>query len=94
MNTDHFDHDYLFKVLLIGDTNVGKTSIVTKITDNDFTNQSKLTIGVDLRIHNFKLANKNIKMQIWDTAGQERFEAITQAYYRGAHGVYLCFNFK
>lgn len=87
------EHDYLFKVLLIGDSGVGKTCLLLKFTDDVFQTSYISTIGVDFRIKTIKLDDGKIaKLQMWDTAGQERFRTITSSYYRGAHGVIIVFD--
>lgn len=86
------EHDYLFKIILIGDSGVGKTSLMKRYTDHVFTKSGSSTIGVDFKIKTVTLNSKKIKLQIWDTAGQERFRAIVAHYYRGAHGIFLVFD--
>lgn len=86
------DYDYLFKILLIGDSGVGKTSILLRFTDDSYSESFLSTIGVDFKIKTFEYHNKMIKLQIWDTAGQERFRTITSSYYRGAHGIIVVFD--
>ena len=85
-------YDYLFKILIVGDSGVGKSALLFKFTDNEFLNTSIPTIGVDFRIKTIFLNNKYIKLQLWDTAGQERFRSIISSYYRGAHGVLILFD--
>ena len=86
------DYDYLFKFLLIGDSGVGKSTLMTKICDETFSEEHISTIGVDFKIYTDTIDDKVCKLQIWDTAGQERFRVITSSYYRGAHGIFLCFD--
>jgi Ras-related protein Rab-1A len=86
------EYDYLFKILLIGDSGVGKSSILHRFTDDTFSESYLSTIGVDFKIKTIELDGKYIKLQIWDTAGQERFRAITKSYYRGAHAVIIVFD--
>ena len=86
------EYDYLFKVLLIGDSGVGKSSLLLKFTDRVFTDHYISTIGVDFKIQTLQLDDKIIKLQLWDTAGQERFRTITTSYYRGAHGIIIVFD--
>lgn len=86
------DYDYLFKLLLIGDSGVGKSSILSSFVDNTFTDTHVSTIGVDFKISAIELENKIIKLQIWDTAGQERFKTVTTSYYRGAHGIIVVYD--
>jgi Ras-related protein Rab-1A len=86
------EYDYLFKVLLIGDSGVGKSSLLLKFTDRVFTDHYISTIGVDFKIQTLQMDDKIIKLQLWDTAGQERFRTITTSYYRGAHGIIIVFD--
>jgi Ras-related protein Rab-1A len=78
--------------LLIGDSGVGKSSLLLKFTDRVFTDHYISTIGVDFKIQTLQLDDKIIKLQLWDTAGQERFRTITTSYYRGAHGIIIVFD--
>ncbi|XP_076810798.1 ras-related protein Rab-10-like [Clavelina lepadiformis] len=80
------------KLITIGDTNVGKTSVSTRFTDNQFSYESFNTIGIDFRIKMMNVNGKYVKVQIWDTAGQERFRSITTEYYRGAKGVIFVYD--
>eukprot|EP01089_Gocevia_fonbrunei_P013873 TRINITY_DN365_c0_g1_i1.p1 TRINITY_DN365_c0_g1~~TRINITY_DN365_c0_g1_i1.p1 ORF type:complete len:222 (-),score=50.51 TRINITY_DN365_c0_g1_i1:93-758(-) len=86
------EYDYLFKVVLIGDSGVGKSNLLTRFTRNEFNLESKATIGVEFATRSIKCDDKTIKAQIWDTAGQERYRAITSAYYRGAVGALLVYD--
>jgi len=86
------EYDYLFKVVLIGDSGVGKSNLLSRFTRNQFNLESKSTIGVEFATRSIKCDNKTIKAQIWDTAGQERYRAITSAYYRGAVGALLVYD--
>lgn len=86
-------YDYIFKVLLLGDSSVGKTCFLLRYSDDTFVENHISTIGLDYRLKMINLSdNKIIKMQIWDTAGQDRFRAITKNYYKGAHGIILMFD--
>ena len=85
-------YDYLFKVVLIGDSGVGKSNLLSRFTRNDFTLESKSTIGVDFATRALEIDGKSVKAQIWDTAGQERYRSITSAYYRGAVGALLVYD--
>ena len=85
------EYDYLFKVVLIGDSGVGKSNLLSRFTRNEFNLESKSTIGVEFATKSIQTEGKTIKAQIWDTAGQERYRAITSAYYRC--GVIFVFNF-
>jgi Ras-related protein Rab-1A len=86
------NYDHLYKILLIGDSGVGKSSIIMRYTENTFSEKMQSTIGVDFKITTIKHNNKTIKLQIWDTAGQERFRTVTTSYYRGAHAVIVVFD--
>lgn len=86
------EYDYLFKVVLIGDSGVGKSNLLSRFTRNEFNLESKSTIGVEFATRSITVDNKTIKAQIWDTAGQERYRAITSAYYRGAVGALLVYD--
>lgn len=85
-------YDYLFKLLLIGDSGVGKTCILFRFSDDAFNTTFISTIGIDFKIKTIELQGKKIKLQIWDTAGQERFHTITTSYYRGAMGIMLVYD--
>ncbi|CAN0913977.1 Ras-related protein Rab11D [Linum grandiflorum] len=86
------DYDYLLKLVLIGDSGVGKSNLLSRFTKNEFNLESKSTIGVEFATKSMNLDGKVIKAQIWDTAGQERYRAITSAYYRGAVGALLVYD--
>jgi len=86
------EYDYLFKVVLIGDSGVGKSNLLSRFTRNEFNLESKSTIGVEFATKSIQVDAKTIKAQIWDTAGQERYRAITSAYYRGAVGALLVYD--
>ncbi|KAK4369033.1 hypothetical protein RND71_012825 [Anisodus tanguticus] len=86
------EYDYLFKLVLIGDSGVGKSNLLSRFTKNEFNLESKSTIGVEFATKSLKIDGKVIKAQIWDTAGQERYRAITSAYYRGAVGALLVYD--
>merc|ERR1711959_508832 len=86
------EYDYLFKVVIIGDSGVGKSNLLSRFTRNEFNLESKSTIGVEFATRSIQVDTKTIKAQIWDTAGQERYRAITSAYYRGAVGALLVYD--
>ena len=90
MSTDTYD--YLLKLLLIGDSGVGKTSLLLRFTQNEFRDSVRNTIGVDLKVKFITQQGQRLKLTIWDTAGQERFRTLTSAYYRGAHGHVLVYS--
>ncbi|KAL8160755.1 hypothetical protein V2J09_002292 [Rumex salicifolius] len=81
------EYDYLFKLLLIGDSAVGKSCLLLRFADDSYVDSYISTIGVDFKIRTVEQDGKTVKLQIWDTAGQERFRTITSSYYRGAHGI-------
>lgn len=83
---------YTFKIILIGDSDVGKTSLMTRYTDQTFVPSTLSTIGVDFKIKTIDVDGSRVKLQIWDTAGQERFRAMVSNYYRGAHGIFIVFD--
>lgn len=85
-------YDYLFKLLLIGDSGVGKTCLIIRFADDNFNSTYISTIGIDFKIKTIDVGGKKIKLQVWDTAGQERFKTITTAYYRGAMGIILVYD--
>jgi len=86
------DYDYLFILVLIGDSGVGKSCLLLRFADDKWTDSYISTIGVDFKIRTIELDQKTIKLQIWDTAGQERFRTISSTYYRGAHGILVVYD--
>ncbi len=86
------EYDLLFKLILIGDSCVGKSNILLKYLKNQFNENSKITVGVEFGTKNIIINNKRIKIQIWDTAGQERYRSITSAYYKGAKGALIVYD--
>ena len=86
------EYDYIFKLLLIGDSGVGKSCLLLRFADDMYTENYVSTIGVDFKIRTIELDGKTIKLQIWDTAGQERFRTITSSYYRGADGIIVVYD--
>lgn len=92
MTSRNASYDFLIKLLLIGDSGVGKSCLLLRFSDDCFTPSFITTIGIDFKIKTIDLDGKRIKLQIWDTAGQERFRTITTAYYRGAMGILLVYD--
>ncbi|XP_023654185.1 ras-related protein Rab-35-like [Paramormyrops kingsleyae] len=86
------DYNHLFKLLIIGDSNVGKSSLLLRFADNSFSGSYITTIGVDFKIRTVDINGEKVKIQIWDTAGQERFRTITSTYYRNTHGVIIVYD--
>ena len=86
------NYDVLFKIVLIGDSFVGKTNIMSKYLKNEFHEDSKATVGVEFGAKKFDIDGKAVKAQIWDTAGQERYKAITTTYYKGAKGALIVYD--
>ncbi|XP_068753397.1 ras-related protein Rab-8A-like [Montipora capricornis] len=85
-------YDYLFRILLVGDSGVGKTCILIRFVENTFSQSYLSTIGIDFKLRTVNIDGKRIKLQIWDTAGQERFYSITGACYRRAMGIMLVYD--
>jgi len=86
------DNDYLFKIVIIGDSSVGKSNLLVRFTRNEFHEKSKATIGVDFGTKSIEISGKIVTAQCWDTAGQERFRAVTSGYYRGAVGAMIVYD--
>jgi Ras-related protein Rab-1A len=86
------EYDHLFKLVLIGDSGVGKSCLLLRFADFSFQESYISTIGVDFRFRTVDIGDKKVKLQIWDTAGQERFRTITSAYYRGADGIIMVYD--
>ncbi|XP_031405120.1 ras-related protein RABA5c [Punica granatum] len=84
--------EYLFKIVIIGDSAVGKSNLLSRYARNEFNPHSKATIGVEFQTQSMDIDGKEVKAQIWDTAGQERFRAVTSAYYRGAVGALVVYD--
>ena len=89
---DKESYDCLFKLILIGDSSVGKSNILLKYLKDDFDPNSKATVVVEFGTKNVEMKNKKVKIQIWDPAGQERYRSITSAYYRGAKGAFIVYD--
>ena len=86
------NYEMMFKVVLVGDSSVGKTNIMSKYLKNEFHEDSKATVGVEFGSKQFNIEGHQIKAQIWDPAGQERYKAITSAYYKGAKGAFVVYD--
>ena len=84
--------DFKVKIVLLGDSGVGKTNLISRFTKNMFSPNSKATIGVEFFIKTYKVNNKILKIEIWDTAGQERYKSITSVYYKGAKGAFIVYD--
>ena len=89
---DDDEYDYIFKVLLLGNSDVGKSSLLLRFVDSLWNDAFVPTIGVDFKVKTLEINNKKVKMQIWDTAGQERFRTVVSTYFRGAHGILLLYD--
>ena len=89
---DEEEYEMMAKVILIGDSSVGKTNIMSKYLKNQFNENSKATVGVEFGSKLFNINGHNIKVQIWDTAGQEKYKAITGAYYKGSKGAFVVYD--
>ncbi|XP_038610597.1 ras-related protein Rab-19 [Tachyglossus aculeatus] len=92
MGTADEAFDYLFKIILVGDSNVGKTSVVHRFIAGLYAEKQHNTIGVDFAVRSLDIQGKKVKIQVWDTAGQERFRTITQSYYRSAHAAIITYD--
>ena len=90
MKKQYYDH--LFKLILVGDSGVGKSSMISKFTEHTFDENHLLTIGVEFKVKTIKIDSKIIKLNIWDTGGLERFKSITSAYYKGIHAILFVFD--
>ncbi|CAA0842439.1 Ras-related protein RABA5b [Striga hermonthica] len=84
--------EYLFKIVVIGDSAVGKSNLLSRFARDEFDHHSKATIGVEFQTQLMEVDGKEVKAQVWDTAGQERFRAVTSAYYRGAVGALVVYD--
>ncbi|EDW75303.1 uncharacterized protein Dwil_GK20101 [Drosophila willistoni] len=83
---------YTFKILMLGDSGVGKTCLLQRFLENRYTDNSESTVGIDFRLHTHKLSGHLVDLQLWDTAGEERFRSVGTTYYRGAHGIILVYD--
>ena len=85
-------YDLLFRLVMIGDSGVGKTALLLRFADNTFDHSFISTIGIDFRIKTITLEGKRVKLQVWDTAGQEQFHSVASSYFRNAHGILLVYD--
>ena len=85
-------YDYMVKLIIIGDSAVGKSNVLLRFTQTNFRTVHTATIGVDFKVKNIQIGKHKLKMTIWDTAGQDRFQNITTTYYKGAHGVIMMYS--
>ncbi|XP_017052109.1 ras-related protein RIC1 [Drosophila ficusphila] len=86
------DHKFLFKILVLGDSGVGKTCLLMRFVDDRFTGKYVCTVGIDFKVRLVEVAGQKVKLQIWDTAGEERFRSVMPSYFRGANGVLLVYD--
>ena len=84
--------DYSVKVVIVGDSGVGKSNILSRFVLDEFSNDCRATVGVELSTKSYQINDKVIKLHLWDTAGQERFKSITSAYYKGAKGAVIVYD--
>ncbi|CAI9770653.1 unnamed protein product [Fraxinus pennsylvanica] len=92
MGDEETGEEYLFKIVVIGDSAVGKSNLLSRFARDEFDHNSKATIGVEFQTQMVEIDGKEVKAQVWDTAGQERFRAVTSAYYRGAVGALVVYD--
>ena len=90
--TEMITYEHFFKILLVGDACVGKTSLLIRFSEDTYSQMYNMTIGIDFRTKIVRINGERVKLQLWDTAGQERYRTITQAYYRGSHGVLVVYD--
>ena len=86
------DYEQLYKIIIVGDSGVGKSNILGRYINNEFKQDTKSTVGVEFASKKVKVNDVNIKLQIWDTAGQERYRSITSAYYKGSKGCFIVYD--
>ena len=92
MKEDQDDYEQLYKIIIIGDSGVGKSNILGRYLHDEFKEDTKSTVGVEFGSKKMQIENATIKLQIWDTAGQERYRSITSAYYKGAKGCFIVYD--
>ena len=91
-DADENSYELLYKIIIIGDTGVGKSNILSRYLKDEFREDSKSTVGVELGTKFLKIKDMGAKLQIWDTAGQERYKSITSSYYKGSHGCFIVYD--
>ena len=92
-NVSSFEKEnYKLKLIVLGDTSVGKTNIIQRYISDDYSSNTKSTVGVEFFNKTFHINKDIVKLEIWDTAGQERYKSITSAYYKGSRGVFLVYD--
>ncbi len=89
---DYEKEDYKIKIIVVGDSGVGKTNLINRFASDKFDTNSKATIGVEFVYKTLKINKEVIKIEVWDTAGQERYRAITSSYYKGAKGAIIVYD--
>jgi Ras-related protein Rab-11A len=92
VNSNEVKEDYKLKVVIVGDSGVGKTNLIKRFVSNTFTPNSKATVGVEFISKSYRINNQVFKIEMWDTAGQERYKSITAAYYKGAKGALIVYD--
>ena len=92
VDADENNYELLYKIIIIGDTCVGKSNILSRYLKDEFREESKSTVGVELGTKYLKIKDIGAKLQIWDTAGQERYKSITSSYYKGSHGCFIVYD--
>ena len=92
MEEENINYELLYKIIIIGDAAVGKSNILTRYSKNEFSENTKSTVGVELGVKFIKVKGINAKIQIWDTAGQARYRSITSSYYKGSHGCFIVYD--
>ena len=92
MQYNRQESERLLKILIIGNSGVGKSCMLMRYVENNFTTAFYNTIGVDFKMKNVEIDGRKVRMQVWDTAGQDRFRTITSTYYKGAHGIMLVYD--
>jgi GTPase SAR1 family protein len=92
VNSKIYISDHLVKLVVVGNSGVGKSSLMVRFSDDQFNDSYHTTIGVDFRFKTLDMEGESVKIQIWDTAGQERFRTITNAYYKGADGIIMVYD--